>query len=71
MDPKGMWRTALGVTLSPVSSNRTWEGFNRSVKELANSLNVSEELAGALVVGRFKDGTPVALQDAPGPGGGE
>jgi len=34
-------------------------GFNAGVKALATSLSTDEALAGALVVGRFKDGTPV------------
>jgi Dyp-type peroxidase family len=34
-------------------------GFNSGVQALAASLAVDESLAGALVVGRFKDGTPV------------
>jgi Dyp-type peroxidase family len=34
-------------------------GFNTEVIELAATLAIDESLAGALVVGRFKDGTPV------------
>src|SRR2546422_345765 len=43
-------------------------GFNARVRELATRLSVPEPLAGALVVGRFKDGTPVTLQPNDGPG---
>jgi Dyp-type peroxidase family len=39
--------------------------FAVQVKELAGALHVSEDLAAALVVGRFKDGTPVTLSDVP------
>jgi Dyp-type peroxidase family len=39
--------------------------FAAQVKELAEALHVSEDLAAALVVGRFKDGTPVTLSDVP------
>ncbi len=42
--------------------------FNERVRALATSLNTNEALAGAMVVGRFKDGTPVVISDAPSPG---
>lgn len=35
--------------------------FKDQEQELAKKLNVSEELAGAFIMGRFKDGRPVAL----------
>jgi len=44
------------------------EGFNAQVTALATRLGVTEPLAGALVVGRFKDGTPVTLQANKGRG---
>ena len=44
------------------------DGFNAGVRALASSLSASEPLAGALVVGRFKDGTPVTLQASDGVG---
>ncbi len=43
--------------------------FDDRVADLATALGVSPELAGAMVVGRFKDGTPVATADTPGSGG--
>jgi len=43
-------------------------GFNARVSALATRLSVGEPLAGALVVGRFKDGTPVTLQATDGRG---
>ncbi|MBC7965203.1 MAG: Dyp-type peroxidase, partial [Fuerstia sp.] len=42
--------------------------FNVRVKALALALNTTEALAGAMVVGRFKDGTPVLKTDTPTPG---
>jgi Dyp-type peroxidase family len=42
--------------------------FDERVELLARSLGVGEELAGALVVGRFKDGTPVDRAPVPSPG---
>jgi Dyp-type peroxidase family len=43
-------------------------GFNTAVRALASRLAVGEPLAGALVVGRFKDGTPVAVRATDGLG---
>ena len=43
-------------------------GFNLGIRELAARLPVDESLAGALVVGRFKDGTPVTLSPKDGQG---
>lgn len=43
-------------------------GFNDGVRALAARLSVDEDLAGALVVGRFKDGTPVTVQPSDGLG---
>lgn len=37
-------------------------GFNRAVHDLSAELGINEDLAGAMAVGRFKDGTPVTLQ---------
>jgi Dyp-type peroxidase family len=42
--------------------------FERRVVELAQALGVNPDLAGAMVVGRFKDGTPVVAASAPSPG---
>lgn len=39
--------------------------FNRRVEQLANELGIDKKLAGAYVVGRFKDGTPVTLSQVP------
>ncbi|HEY6052185.1 MAG TPA: peroxidase, partial [Thermoanaerobaculia bacterium] len=38
------------------------DGFNAGIHALASSLSVDNALPGALVVGRFKDGTPVTLR---------
>ncbi len=38
-------------------------GFQQRVAELADELKIDPKLAGAYVVGRFQDGTPVVLQD--------
>lgn len=39
--------------------------FEERVSELAAKIPQTEELTGAMLVGRFKDGTPVATHDAP------
>lgn len=47
-------------------------GFKRREEALADSLGLhgdARELAGAMMVGRFEDGTPVVLRDAAGIGG--
>lgn len=44
------------------------DGFNAGIEALARELAVDGDLAGAFAVGRFKDGTPVTLHAAPGPG---
>lgn len=48
-------------------------GFKRKEESLADSLNFhgeDRELAGAMMVGRFEDGTPVVLRNRAGEGGG-
>ena len=42
--------------------------FEKQVGTLAAALDTSENLAGAMVVGRFKDGTPVLASSTPSPG---
>src|SRR4051794_7622546 len=42
--------------------------FERRVGELAAALGIDLDLAGAMVVGRFKDGTPVVAASTPSPG---
>jgi Dyp-type peroxidase family len=44
------------------------DAFHAGTRALAGSLGVDEALAGALVIGRFTDGTPVTLADRPGLG---
>ncbi|MGH9834942.1 MAG: Dyp-type peroxidase [Blastocatellia bacterium] len=42
--------------------------FNQAVRDLAAQLQLDADLAGAMVVGRFKDGTPVTLTPEAGSG---
>jgi Dyp-type peroxidase family len=43
-------------------------GFQKRIHDLADTLKVEEPLAEAMVMGRFKDGTPLALYDRGGQG---
>lgn len=43
-------------------------GFRRAMQDLGRDLGVSAELAGAMAVGRFEDGTPISLSGKPGIG---
>ena len=42
--------------------------FSEQIKILAAKLNITEDLTGAMVVGRFEDGTPVYADSVHGPG---
>lgn len=44
--------------------------FKATVAQLAGTLGVQQDLAGAMVVGRFKDGTPVVRSNHDTPAGG-
>jgi Dyp-type peroxidase family len=44
------------------------EAFNLGIADLASKLGLDQKLAGAICVGRFKDGTPVTLQNTDGLG---
>ena len=46
-----------------------YELFEQKIGELAETLGSDRQRAGALVVGRFKDGTPIALLDRPNQNG--
>ena len=41
------------------------DGYHRRLNEMAEELKISREKANALVVGRFPDGTPIALNEEP------
>jgi len=67
-DPHTDAEDALGSYLVFRKLKQDVAAFNAQVSALARRLPVSEPLAGALVVGRFKDGTPVTLQATDGRG---
>jgi Dyp-type peroxidase family len=58
----------LGSYLAYRKLEQDVPAFDAGIGALAASLGVDEALAGALVIGRFKDGTPVTLADRPGMG---
>ncbi|OLE73940.1 MAG: hypothetical protein AUI36_00020, partial [Cyanobacteria bacterium 13_1_40CM_2_61_4] len=61
-DPHTEAEDAFGSYLVFRKLRQDVAGFNAQVSALAARLSVGEPLAGALVVGRFKDGTPVTLR---------
>jgi Dyp-type peroxidase family len=65
-DPNALTAHGLGSYLVFQKLEQNVAGFKRRVRELAARLGIDVELAGALAVGRFRDGTPVTLQSTPG-----
>jgi len=59
---------AFGSYLVYRKLGQNFLAFSERVKALAAALNTNEDLAGAMVVGRFKDGTPVLKAKIPSPG---
>jgi Dyp-type peroxidase family len=70
--------TEVGVVLNPDRGGATTSygsycvfrkleqdvhGFTQAVIQIAHAQNVNPDLVGAQIIGRFKDGTPVALSD--------
>ena len=65
-DVNGMPSTSFGSFLVYRKLEQNVRGFRDAERKVAAELGVSLKLAGAMAVGRFKDGTPVALQAADG-----
>lgn len=65
-DPLGKGDTSFGSFLVFRKLEQNVRGWNRAVKALAAELGVEQELAGAMAMGRFKDGTPVVEQGTSG-----
>ena len=59
-------QTVSGAISSSGNSNKTSKSFATCIWELARTLGCSNDMAKALVLGRFKDGTPTVLSDTPG-----
>lgn len=65
-DPLGKGDASYGSFLVFRKLEQNVRGWNRAVTSLAGELGVQQELAGAMAMGRFKDGTPVVEQGTSG-----
>ncbi|MBC1222655.1 Dyp-type peroxidase [Nostoc sp. UCD121] len=61
-DPLGTPNVSFGSFLIFRKLEQNVQGFKKAELELSKKLGVSGELAGAMAVGRFEDGTPLVLQ---------
>ncbi len=66
-DPNGTKDISFGSFLVFRKLEQNVKGFKTAEAKLAESLRLPQELAGAMAVGRYEDGTPLVLQ--PGDGG--
>jgi Dyp-type peroxidase family len=66
-DPNGTKNVSFGSFLVFRKLEQNVKGFKTAEAELAKKLKLPTELAGAMAVGRYEDGTPLVLQ--PGDGG--
>jgi Dyp-type peroxidase family len=66
-DPNGTKDISFGSFLVFRKLEQNVKGFKTAEAKLAESLELPQELAGAMAVGRYEDGTPLVLQ--PGDGG--
>ena len=64
-DPNGKTEDSYGSYLVYRKLEQNVKGFRKNQQQLAQKLDMDEELAGALVMGRFADGTPVSESDKP------
>jgi len=65
-DPLGAGDMSFGSFLVFRKLEQNVRGFNRAVTALATELGVTPSVAGAMAMGRFKDGTPVVEQGTAG-----
>lgn len=65
-DPLGKCDSSFGSFLVFRKLEQNVRGWNKAVGALAAELGVEDELAGAMAMGRFKDGTPVVEQGRSG-----
>lgn len=64
-DRNGKTEDSYGSYLVFRQLEQNVKGFREDQRNLANKLNITDDLAGAMVVGRFFDGTPLTLKDQP------
>ncbi len=62
-DPNGVGEDSYGSFFVFRKLEQDVAGFHQRLAELAQALGTDTKLAGAYVVGRFQDGTPVELHD--------
>jgi Dyp-type peroxidase family len=67
-DPFATAPDCFGSFLVYRKLEQDYSAFETRVKALASAIPANAELAGAYVVGRFKDGTPVSERDTSSPG---
>jgi Dyp-type peroxidase family len=63
-DPNGGHEDSYGSYLVLRKLEQNVHGFNQEMRQLAATLEVDPDLAGAYTVGRFKDGTPVSVSSS-------
>jgi Dyp-type peroxidase family len=64
-DPNGKTEDSYGSYLVYRKLEQNVKAFRQDQEQLAKNLKIKDDLAGALIVGRFYDGTPVTLSDTP------
>lgn len=64
-DPNGKTADSYGSYLVYRKLEQNVKAFHEDQKRLASTVGINEDLAGALIVGRFADGTPVVESNAP------
>ena len=65
-DSNGTPGTSFGSFLVFRKLEQNVRGFKKAERQVATELDLPLELAGAMAVGRFEDGTPIVLQAADG-----
>ncbi|MBT9099721.1 Dyp-type peroxidase [Methylovulum psychrotolerans] len=66
-DPNGLTEDSFGSYLVYRKLEQNVKKFHTSQQALAQTLGVDNGLAGAMMMGRFQDGSPVVLSDTPIP----
>ncbi|MDG3494105.1 MULTISPECIES: Dyp-type peroxidase [Pseudanabaena] len=64
-DPNGQTEDSYGSYLVYRKLEQNVKAFREDQQALAQALKIQNELAGAYVMGRFPDGTPVTISDVP------
>lgn len=64
-DPNGTTEDSYGSYLVYRKLEQNVKKFRQAEEKLAKNLKIKDDLAGALILGRFYDGTPVTLSDTP------